>query len=256
MDESTTGHGNQPLRDAMARAHLTRDQLADAIQVDKKTVDRWMSGAVMPQPRPAELAAKALGVAVHDLWPDKFPIMHPPSPGTLAISMYAGRAHVPVPVWTEHFESAQTSIDILVYGGTFLFDSLPKFGHHMLTAAERGVEIRIAVGDPASAAVARRGHEEAITDSLAFRCTMTLRRLAEIAPHDNITIRTHTAALYASLFRVDDTTIANHHIYGSPASDNPTWILHRTDSPELWTTYARSFDRIWNDPSTRTPLPH
>lgn len=60
-----------------------------------------------------------------DLWPDLFPIMTPPSAGTVAVSVYSSRADVPITVWKQLFEDAAEHLDILVYGGTFLFDGLP-----------------------------------------------------------------------------------------------------------------------------------
>ena len=40
-------------------------------------------------------------------------------------------------------------------------------------------------------------------------------------PPRGLEIRTHTTPLYTSMFRADDTLIANPHLYGAPASDNP-----------------------------------
>jgi hypothetical protein len=52
------------------------------------------------------------------------------------------------------------AIDILVYGGTFLFDGVARFPKLLTAATDRGVAVRFTIGDPDSAAVAQRGAEE------------------------------------------------------------------------------------------------
>lgn len=94
-----------------------------------------------------------------DLWPDLFPIMTPPSAGTVAVSVYSSRADVPITVWKQLFEDAAEHLDILVYGGTFLFDGLPRFTKMLAAATERGVAVRFIIGDPECATVMQRGAE-------------------------------------------------------------------------------------------------
>jgi hypothetical protein len=48
------------------------------------------------------------------------------------------------------------------------------------------------------------------------------------------------------MFRVDDTLIANPHLYGAPASDNPAIFIRRGDAPELWRDHHLAFERVWN----------
>jgi hypothetical protein len=118
------------------------------IAVDAKTVERWLSGETMPYPENARRVADALNCEPAGLWPDRFPVMNPPSAGTVAVSVYGSRADVPVSVWTELFGAAREQIDILVYGGTFLFDGVPRFRKLLTAATERGVAVRFIIGDP------------------------------------------------------------------------------------------------------------
>ena len=122
-----------------------------------------------------------------------------------------------------------------------------ELGCKMLTAAtERGVVIRFIVGDPDSAAVTQRGEEEQIGSSLAARCHMTLARLQSLVDAAGLEIRAHATPLYTSMFRADDTLIANPHLYGAPASDNPAIFIRRDDAPELWRDHQLAFERVWN----------
>lgn len=155
------------------------------------------------------------------------------------------RSDVPQTVWRELFHDATESIDILVYGGTFLFDAVAKFTKALTHAAKHNdVKVRILIGNPASRAVKIRGIEEDIDDSLADRCDMTLKRFKDVDP-TNIDIRLHDTSLYTSMFRADDTLIANHHLYGSPASDNPCFIVEADQHPDLWVSYEEAFERVW-----------
>lgn len=129
---------------------------------------------------------------------------------------------------------------------------MPGFVGLLTAAAGRGVPVRFLVGDPEAVIVQRRGEEETIGDNLPARCRLTLSRLAPLNGAEGLDIRTHRTTLYASLFRADDTLIANHHIYGSPASDNPAFVIDRGADPELWAKYETSFDEIW---AGATPMP-
>ena len=70
--------------------------------------------------------------------------------------------------------------------------------------------------------------------------------------HPGLEIRTHTTPLYTSMFRADDTLIANPHLYGAPASDNPAIVIKREAAPELWHDHQLAFERVWN---TARPIP-
>jgi lambda repressor-like predicted transcriptional regulator len=236
---------NRQLRAHMDRKGLGAEGLADLIAVDAKTVERWLSGERAPYPQNARRAAEVLDCDPADLWPDLFPIMTPPSGGTVAVSVYSSRADVPPSVWRQLFEDAAEHIDILVYGGTFLFDGLPRFTKILAAATDRGVAVRFVIGDPDSPAVAQRGQEEGIRAALAARCQMTLTRLQPLSGTSGLEIRTHTTPLYTSMFRADDTLIANPHLYGAPASDNPAIVIKRGDAPDLWDDHRLAFERVW-----------
>ncbi|MEZ0357806.1 helix-turn-helix domain-containing protein [Mycobacterium sp. SA01] len=236
----------------MSEKGFSETRLATAAGVDVKTVGRWVRGESLPQAVNARATADALGCDPQTLWPDIFPTLRPPGTGTVAVSVYRSRADVPVAVWTQLFGGAAEQIDILVYGGTFLFDGIPRFCSMLAVAAERGVAIRFIVGDPDCAAVGQRGDEETIGSVLAARCQITLARLASLADAPGLEVRTHATPLYTSMFRADNTLIANPHLYGAPASDNPVLFIRRDDAPGLWRDHQLSFERVWN---TAQPLP-
>lgn len=86
---------NLALRRFMDQAGVSEERLAGLIAMDARTVRRWLDGETVPQARSARVTADALGCELQDLWPDVFPVLDPPSAGTVAVSTYASRAQVP-----------------------------------------------------------------------------------------------------------------------------------------------------------------
>ena len=246
IDQFSAG-ANLRMRSRMQHQGLSKSALSRATGLDERTIQRSLDGATMPQAQNALAIADALNCKSSDLWPGlaAYAEQSAATEGTVPALVYASRAQIPVSVWRDLFTQASIAIDICVYGGTFLFDVIPGFSRLITDAASRGVHIRFAAGDPGSNAVHQRGVEESIGTSLSGRCALTLDRLAAVADMDNVEIRVHGTPLYASIFRIDDTIIANHHIFGSPASDNPAMLLRREDDAELWDKYDASFDKVW-----------
>ena len=70
--EGETVLENEQLRTAITRAGLSLDELADIVQVDVKTVRRWLEGRT-PYPRHRTRVASALETTAHALWPAAVP---------------------------------------------------------------------------------------------------------------------------------------------------------------------------------------
>jgi transcriptional regulator with XRE-family HTH domain len=229
----------------MTEKGFSEGRLAAAAGVDVKTVGRWVRGESLPQAINARATADALGCDPQALWPDMFPTMRPPGTGTVAVSVYGSRADVPVTVWAQLFDSAVEQIDILVYGGTFLFDGVPRLqdAHYSCRTGSRYPVHRWRPGVRRGNATRRGGRDRV---SLAARCQMTLTRLQSLVDCAGLEVRTHATPLYTSIFRADDTLIANPHLYGAPASDNPAIFIRRDDAAELWRHHQLAFERVWN----------
>lgn len=235
------------LESAMRENGLTPEKLARSAAVDVRTVRRLLRGETSASHQPtAEALATALGTTPKQLWPARFAPRAPHSPDSCSITTWEQRTDIPLSLWRDHFAGATQHIDVLVYGGTFLFDAVPRFLPTLHTAIDAGVQVRVAVGDPHSRSVSQRGEEEQIAHSLAERCILTLIHLAPLRETTGLHVRVHDTALYASLFRADHTMIVNHHIHGSPAGENPAFLIRRTDTPHLFDSYVTSFDTIWN----------
>ena len=238
-------HSNFRLKARMAQLGLSSiEKLSEVSGVSVRSIKRYLRGE-NPRLGEAKQVADALECELHDLWPDKFPVLSPPSPGTVAVSLYGSRTQVPPQVWEDHFRSANDVIDILVLAGTFLFDQVHGFAGILEDASRRGVTTRFVTGDPSSAAVALRGQEEGIGSAVHARCSLALDLLRPLLSLPGFQVRTHDTALYTSIFRVDTRIIANAHIWGSPGAANPVLVLDRGTDDHLWDVYCRSFDRVW-----------
>lgn len=236
-------HGLKALMD-----HQRRDDasLAKAAGVDTATVDSWVRGESMPLPSNARRAAEALDCDPQDLWPDIFPTLQPPSTGTVAISVYSRRADIPAATWTSFFTKATTAIDILVYSGTFLFETVPRFAKMLSNAASRGAQIRFLTGDPDTSTAELHGLDAQSEKDLSGRRRMTFSRVRALANIDGLSVRVHENPGYTPLFRADNTLISTPHLYGAPASDNPAILIRREDTTDLWHNYQQTFERAWD----------
>lgn len=68
---------NIRLREALWRAHLTPETAATALQVDPKTVERWISTGRTPYPRHRFALAALVGVSETDLFPEAVTLRPP-----------------------------------------------------------------------------------------------------------------------------------------------------------------------------------
>src|SRR5581483_23610 len=101
---------------AIARAGLELEQLAEMVQVDAKTVERWIAGRV-PYTRHRTRVAKALGADPHALWPQTHPAGPAPTdqsePEGDLLAVYPTGETPGVPDWQILLTSARHRIDLL-----------------------------------------------------------------------------------------------------------------------------------------------
>jgi hypothetical protein len=126
-------------------------------------------------------------------------------------------------------------------------------GHHATgrirgeTSGAVGASIRILLGDPDCPQVALKGQEEDIGDAIAAKIrNVLLAYYRPYASHPGINIKLHCTTLYNSIYWFDDDMLVNTHAYGVPANFAPVVHLRHLSSGTLFQTYARSFDRVWD----------
>ena len=234
---------NESLRRAMLRLRLHEDDVAAHLGVDPKTVRRWLSGRV-PYPSNRAALANLLGADEANLWPGAGgPLSGRSRPEELG-AIYPHRCAIPHDVWTRFFKSAEHEIGVLAYSALFLAEDTGLLGI-IEDKARNGVRVRLTLGDPDSACVARRGLEVGIGDAMSAKVRNALKLYRPLAKAGNVEIRLHDTVLYNSIYRADDELFVNQHTYGIPAGHSPMFRYRESESGNIATTYLDSFDRVW-----------
>jgi transcriptional regulator with XRE-family HTH domain len=236
---------NERLRAVMATGGWTYADLAKAVEVDPKSVERWVNLGRTPRRTTAVQAAEALGEDVHALWPALRQARSARAVSPELVALYEQRADVPVSTFVGLMAQARERIDVLVYAAVFLHEAYPRLNDLLREQADAGCVVRIAVGDANSEVVQLRGQEERFGHGIESRCRLALMHYSSLIGTPGIEVRTHETTLYNSLFRADDQILVNAHVWGVNAYGAPVWHLRRTGEGGMFDTYAESFNRVW-----------
>ena len=140
---------NERLRQAINQAGLEPEQLADLVEVDVKTVQRWLSGRT-PYARLRARVAGALGREEHELWPDAAvqPIGEDDSRREIQ-AVFTRLGDPEAPDWRELLDEAVEQIELL---GWTLIDILARPGaiDVLKGKAASGCQVRILISGPDS----------------------------------------------------------------------------------------------------------
>jgi hypothetical protein len=237
---------NEFLRQAFGESQFNERDIAAELDVDPKTVSRWLDGR-LPYPRHRECLSALLGVAENDLWPELVMTRHVPVPPVPPVlTTYPHRWAVPRDVWLRLFSSAEREINILVYSGLFLAEDVGIL-RVLAARAASGVLIRVLLGDPDSPEVADRGEAEGVGDAVAAKIRNALACYRELREVEGVEIRLHRTTLYTSVYRADDEVLVNPHVFGVAAARAPVLHLRLAVEGDMASTYLESFERIWED---------
>jgi hypothetical protein len=239
---------NDRLRDALMAARVTHEDLAAKLGVNGKTVERWITQARTPYPQFRHQISVLVQKDEGWLWPDGYSRKRRAEiTESEVVHIYPYRADVPDELWGRLFENAVDQIGILVCSGFFLAEQHSRKIELLKKKADDGAAIRILIGDPDSPQVTLRGQEEDIGDAIAAKIrNVLLAYYKPYADHPGIKIRLHSTTLYNSIYWFDDDMLVNTHAYGVPAHFAPVVHLRHLSSGTLFQTYARSFDRVWD----------
>lgn len=237
---------NEQLRATMADRGMTAQALAEAVEVDPKTVERWLNADRVPFTRFAVRVGQVLEVDPVTLWPTLRRGRVGKSVPSDVVAVYAQRAEVSPATWRDFFAQAGSAIDILVYAANHLHESVPGFGQMLAVKARAGVRIRVALGDPAAPQIAQRGAEEPFGHGIESRCELALLHYRPLLDIPGVEIRTHGTTLYNSIYRVDDEALVNTHLWGANAFTAPIWHLRKRDGGGLFHAYTQSFEQVWD----------
>jgi transcriptional regulator with XRE-family HTH domain len=238
---------NERLRALLLERRVTTAKLAEAVQVDPKTVERWIVANRIPYRKHRYDVAAFFGVDESYIWPDALDHEQVLSASESEIvAVYPHRWSIPRDAWRHLFEQAEHEIGILVYAATFLAEDA-ELRRLLGDKAKSGVRVRILLGDPDSQAVAERGKDEGIAEAIAGKIRNAIILFRPLQVVDNVEIRLHGTILYNSIYRSDDQLLVNTHIYGMMANNAPAFHLRKIPGGDMVNTYLESFDRVWEN---------
>ena len=233
---------NDALRRALANARLREIDVAAALGVDPKTVQRWMAGR-LPHPRHRWAVADLLKLEEQALWPDPYGLDVQVS-HEIKVS-YPHRSAVPRDEWRRLFASAQREIGILVYAALFLAEDV-ELVRLLADRARAGVAVRLLLADANSPRMAERGAEEGIGHAVAARVQNAIALFRPLLKTPGVEARQHETVLYNSIFRADDDMLINPQVHGIAAAYAPVLHLRRIEPGGMFATYVDSFERVWD----------
>ncbi|MEV8611567.1 XRE family transcriptional regulator [Amycolatopsis sp. NPDC051373] len=238
---------NERLRDALLRNGFDPEQVAKALDVDQKTVERWISKGRTPYPKYRHKLAALTKESETYLWPDSIAPERKVETATAElVQVFPHRNAVPVELWDRIIRDATSDIEILVHAGLFLVER-PRFVKDLAAKAKAGTSIRLIFGDPEGDSVALRGEEEQLGDgTLPARIRNALAYYKPLISVPGVQIRFHNTTLYNSIFRFDDEMVVNTHIFGSQGAHAPALHLRRLSAGDLFESYSESFESVWN----------
>jgi transcriptional regulator with XRE-family HTH domain len=243
----TVALANERLRALLLERRVTVAKLAEAVQVDAKTVERWIMAGRVPYRKHRYNVAAFFGVDESFIWPDALDhdqVMAASESEIVAVYPY--RRAVPRDAWGHLFGQAEQEIGILAYSCYFLAEDA---GLRQLIAekADSGARVRILLGDPESPFVLQRGQSEGIGDTMPAKVRSAIAMFRPLGSVENVEIRLHGTILYNSIFRADDQLFVNTHIYGVMANNAPFFHLRKIPGGAIAATYLESFERVWSE---------
>ena len=243
---------NERLRALLLERGKTPDQLADAAQVDAKTVERWITKGRIPYRRHRFEVATFLGVDESYIWPDalgrdEVAVVSESE----VVAVYPHRSEVPRDVWGHLFSAGRA--------GDRRAGVLRAVPRPRTRASRRSSRTRppraCGCGSCSATRTARSWPTVAKTRASATRMAAKIRNaLALYRPLrqvEGVEFRLHRTVLYNSIYRADDQVLVNTHLFGVTAPHAPVWHLRKLPGGELAGLYLDSFERVWE---TATPL--
>jgi transcriptional regulator with XRE-family HTH domain len=231
---------NESLCRALIQARLTEEDVAARLEVDPKTVRRWLEGRV-PYLRHRWAIATMLGVDETDLWPQLRTTRTRPEE---VIAVYPRRDTVPKDVWLRLFSSAQHEIGILddtnlpIAADQSIADALAE-------RAASGVRLRICLHDTKiSAGPQSAGCPEGL-HAAAVRMREALAIYVPLRGKGSVEIRFHRGVAYTSVYGADDQMLACQHVYGTPINSVPVIQLLRAGDGDIAAAYFDAFENVW-----------
>ncbi|WP_084263282.1 transcriptional regulator [Actinomadura formosensis] len=238
---------NDALRQAMANARLTEKELAEACQVDIKTVARWVADEDRtPHPRHRWAASDALGVDEGMLWPDTIRKNVKTGPDREVLAVYPYRSACPKSVWRRLIGGANKELTFAGYTNYFLWLEIPNLRAVLRRKAEHGCRVRFLIGDPDSDVTRRREELESVPLTVGTRIKITIDELSKVMNVPGIEARYGDDHIAMSVFIFDDEMLVTPHLAHLVGHDSPMLHIQRQQEDGLYDRFAYHVAELWN----------
>jgi transcriptional regulator with XRE-family HTH domain len=216
--------GNDNLRQALQQAGLTGEDLAQIVEVDARTVRRWLTGTT-PFARQRGKVARALDTTEHDLWPE-IAIAPPPratKQPTDLVAGYTTASDLDAPDWKALMRDATDQIELL---GDTLHQILTTTGVPELLAAKaaHGCAVRILISRPGP-------------------------HLAPLADQSEIAIRVLEGPAHHTIYRFDEQLLLLLHLADEDPERALSFHLRRASAGGLFDRLTEHYRYLWEDDS-------
>jgi transcriptional regulator with XRE-family HTH domain len=231
---------NENLCHALLQARLTEEDLATRLQVDPKTVRRWLEGR-MPYLRHRWAIAAMLGADETDLWPQLRARTRPDE----VVAVYPHRDAVPLNTWRRVLGTAQSEIGILDDPGSSPVGGQP-ITPVLAERAESGVRVRICLRDSYTPGVSQRAFGPQDSNAPTTSAREALAGYAPLRDKGQVEIRLYQGTMYSSIYYADEQLLVGQHAYGIPAGRAPVLHLRRVEGGDMVAAYLDAFEHTWS----------
>jgi transcriptional regulator with XRE-family HTH domain len=236
---------NERLRDALATARLTARDVAGKLDVDEKTVARWIADeARTPHPRHRWAVAELVGADEEVLWPEAVRQTIKTGADREIITVYPQRSTMPRSLWRDLIAGATRTLTFAGYTSYFLWADVPNLRPLLRRKVEAGGVVRFLLGDPESVVTAERERIESVPLTVSTRINVTLDQLSKVGAAVDVRLSDRHIALSVWVF--DDDMIVCTHLADLLGHDSPTIHLRRRQDGGLYDRYAEHANHLWD----------
>lgn len=240
---------NERLRAAIRQKGLDPDQLSVLVQVDVKTVYRWLGGRT-PRPRYRAKVARALERDERQLWPDAAIEVPAEDPQREIHGAWPHANDYRAPDWRVLMRDAVEQIDLLDYtlldivGAAGITDMLEEKG-------ASGCRVRALIAAPDSIWVASAAKQLGQDDQdyisrteLEREIELARGHLEPLVGKPGIEIRAFYAERYNTILRFDEQMLVTLHLWATPTAQAPLLHLRRRGDGGLFDQFAHHLEGI------------
>ncbi|MBL1077938.1 helix-turn-helix transcriptional regulator [Nocardia sp. 2] len=238
---------NERLRSALLHNGLTPQTVAGSLDVDAKTVERWITKARVPYPKHRYALAALLHESEEYLWPE----VAPQRQYADVAAVFATRADFNQAMPPRELFRDVGTIDLAGLSLNLLCQQ--HSDREILKLVAAGCTFRCLFLDPAGVHVVARekeeGHGPGVLSGLTRINIDSLIRLTNQIPSNSsgsIVIRIYDEPIRFNITVIDrKTCIVQPYLPNARGVDSPTFVARRSDQPGLFDTFVQVFEALW-----------